>query len=125
MTRQGVLALGTAICVLSLAVGLTPVPAQNCVSSMLANKAQMRQNAERCRVNAELLNSIDSGDRVPARFACDRGVNVSTQLEAFEECARVYLCGMAAYTCAVQKARQGMDCTQAANSCLRDFPVPR
>lgn len=103
--------------------------AQSCASSMRANMSQMAANAIQCGESADLLSSIQRGGSGRTSIAelassCERGRSVTSQLSAFNECSRTYICATLAYSYALENLSSfGGDCTAAANAGLSKFPV--
>jgi hypothetical protein len=58
---------------------------------------------------------------------CYLPLTVASQSESFMECARVYLCGMAAARCGLQQARRTKtdQCVPISRQCLARNPVPQ
>lgn len=58
---------------------------------------------------------------------CDLPMTVASQRESFMECARVYMCGMRAASCGLQRARQTRtnQCVPISRQCLAENPVPQ
>lgn len=112
--------------------GLTAsVYAQSCVDEMAASMQQMAQNALQCGESAQAIgslteNGVISGEIPPETLEqmCQSGVDVNSQLSAFNECSRVYVCATAAYAYALENIGSfGGDCTAAANAGLAHYPV--
>ena len=114
---------------LALFAGISPVCAQSCASGMQQNLTQMAQNAVRCGESADLMSSIQRGGSGRANIeelasSCRSGRSVTSQLSAFNECSRTYVCASLAYAYAIENLnRYSGDCTAAANAGLREFPV--
>ena len=99
--------------------------AQDCSAGKFRQKRlQMLSLAGQCNVESELIASIGAGEDVDDQGACSQPISVNAQNEAFNECARVYLCAARTYSCALKRMAQGEDCQTAAQSCLSEFPVP-
>lgn len=58
---------------------------------------------------------------------CGLPLTVTTQREAFVECARVYLCGMRAASCGLHlaKRRETNNCLPISQACIEKNPVPQ
>jgi hypothetical protein len=77
-----------------------------------------------------ILAADDPGWTITATRAspkCGVPLRVRAQNEAFSECARVYLCGAAAASCGLRRARQTntSDCIPISQACLAEHPVPQ
>jgi hypothetical protein len=77
-----------------------------------------------------ILKPSDPGWTISATHAsprCNEPLWVSGQDVAFSECARVYLCGAAAASCGLRRARQTKtnDCIPISQTCLAQHPVPQ
>ena len=103
----------------------SPTFAQSCISGLKQNRLQMMSLADQCNVNASLMGALEAGEIPPDQGACGRPLSVNAQNEAFNECARVYLCAVRAYNCAIQRAEAGEDCQSAAGACLQEYRVPQ
>ena len=102
-----------------------------CEGEFLPNMQQMISLAESCGEYAGNLASLGtpSGAISPdeLQYSCsvgDASSGVSSQLDAFNECSRVYVCAIAAYNHAILVAdNYGGDCVAAANEGLSVYPV--
>lgn len=58
---------------------------------------------------------------------CDLPMTVVSQREAFMECARVYMCGMRAASCGLERAQQTNtnQCVPISRQCLAENPIPQ
>jgi hypothetical protein len=58
---------------------------------------------------------------------CSLPMTVAAQNEAFMECARVYMCGMRAASCGMERARQSdtNQCIPISRQCLAENPIPQ
>ncbi|MBL8566127.1 MAG: hypothetical protein JNM89_10465 [Hyphomicrobiaceae bacterium] len=96
---------------------------------MISNMQQMADNAIQCGVSAELMSSLQTGGDGSIDFdtlgsMCQSGVSVDSQLEAFNECARINVCAVLAYTYALEHLDEyAGDCRAAAEAGLEQFPV--
>ena len=77
-----------------------------------------------------VLDASDPGWTLTATRAspkCGVPLRVGAQNEAFSECARVYLCGAAAASCGLRRARETdtSDCIPISHACLARHPVPQ
>lgn len=77
-----------------------------------------------------ILEPNDPGWKQTATHAspkCAVPLRVGAQSEAFSECARVYLCGAAAASCGLRRARETNtnDCLPISHACLAEHPVPK
>jgi hypothetical protein len=90
-----------------------------------ANGEQRRAIGE----SADLMSSLQYGGSGVASFddlaaSCRGGRSVSSQLQAFNECSRTYVCAVLAYGYALEHLSEfGGDCTAAAQAGLNEFPV--
>ncbi len=115
------------ICLLTASVGAAQ--AQSCASAMRENMSRMAANAIQCGESADLLSSIQRGGSGRASVeelasSCRAGRSVTSQLSAFNECSRTYICATLAYAYALENLDSyGGDCTAAANAGLREYPV--
>lgn len=104
------------------------VGGQSCVNDMIRSMNEMFTLAAQCEGSAYELESLSSAirsGREPMSYGdCATPIGGYTQLSAFQECARVYLCGAQALACAIGLAQSGMDCTSASTTCLDTNPVP-
>jgi hypothetical protein len=96
---------------------------------MYSNMQQMAQSAISCGESASLMNSIQGGgsggiglDRLADM--CNAKVDVYSQLSAFQQCSRVYVCATLAYAHAIDNiSTYGGDCTAAAGAALQIYKV--
>jgi hypothetical protein len=77
-----------------------------------------------------ILDPSDPGWTLSATRAspkCGVPLRVDAQNDAFSECARVYLCGAAAASCGLRRAREtnSSDCIPISRTCLTQHPVPQ
>jgi hypothetical protein len=98
---------------------------EDCVAQLQQSKMAMMQKAQECNVDAADLGRVDAGYEALSPQECSAPIGVSSQLTAFNECSRVYICGIQATNCAIGLARQGIDCQTAATTCLGEHPVPQ
>jgi hypothetical protein len=112
-----------------LGIGFSTQAKAQCASQMAQNMQQMAQKAIQCGESASLLSSIQNGGtgQISASAlaqSCQRHVDVSSQLSAFNECSRVYICATLAYAYALSNlSNYGGNCTAAANAGLQQYPV--
>lgn len=102
--------------------------AQSCRTGMEANMQTMTEKAVQCGESADLMSSLQSGSgRISLdelSQSCKNGQSVSSQLSAFNECSRVYVCAVLAYSYASAHLDEFKgDCAEAAKAGLRAFPV--
>lgn len=135
MAKSGNLARAQNLALLLLFVGVsvsartTDGLAQQCAVQMRQSQQQMAGLALKCGENASLIGSISAGGDGGIPFEmhaknCSTGRSVSSQLSAFNECSRTYVCAVLAYGYALSNLKSfGGDCTAAANAGLQRFPV--
>lgn len=122
--RKFIAALSFSLACSSLAGNAFP-----CESDMIANMQQMAENAIQCGQSAEFMSSLQAGGDGSIDFdtlssMCNSGINVDNQLDAFNECSRINICGVLAYTYALEHLDEhGGDCQSAAAAGLEQFPV--
>lgn len=121
--------LKLAIGIISLNMGLSYANAA-CEAEFLPNMKQMTSLAKQCGVRASLLASIGtpsgaiSFDDLSTSCRAGQATGDVNQLDSFNDCARVYVCGVAAYNYAIEHADEsGGDCNAAARAGLTAFPV--
>src|SRR6185503_836960 len=68
--------------------------------------------------------SVTDGSATPN---CNLPTYVVAQNESFLECARVYMCGVAAADCGINRARRtnNSQCTEISRACLVEHPIPQ
>ncbi|MGB4952241.1 MAG: hypothetical protein WBO55_16575 [Rhizobiaceae bacterium] len=100
----------------------------DCADDMIANMEQMASLALQCGERADLIASITSRsgrlDINDLSNSCRQRVDNTGQLDAFNECSRVYICAAQAYAYALDHlSEHGGDCSAAAAEALIYFPV--
>ncbi len=119
------LAVALALVIHGTGNGVFAQSAATCVQSFQQRKMEMVRFAQQCDVSAAELGSVDAGHNALSPQECSYPIGVVSQLSAFNECARVYVCAIQTYNCAIRKVEGGWDCQTAAASCLAEYPVPQ
>jgi hypothetical protein len=94
-----------------------------CIPYLRGKLQEMHSGAEQCGLSAGDMYTFPGSN--PDQYECEAGGDVSSQLEAFQQCARVYTCAARFYNCAIENKNSGMDCRSAMNACTADNPVPQ
>jgi hypothetical protein len=95
-------------------------------STYTSSNQSIPASAQSCVDQMSASTGVISGAIPPEKLEtmCQSRVDVSSQLNAFNECSRVYVCAIAASEYAIENiASYGGDCTAAANAGLAKYPV--
>lgn len=103
-------------------------PVETCVRQAKVALFQVRSFASQCGAQERDLASIDAGVFPSSPKPCSAPIVVSSQQEAFSECARLYQCAKAALDCVVETVRASGTCdpqdTGVSCACMQRHPIP-
>jgi hypothetical protein len=94
-----------------------------CIPYLDGQYRNMESGASQCGLSASDMATFPGQN--DDEYDCGGGLDVSSQLEAFQACARVYTCAARFYECAIKNKKSGMGCRQAMNSCTSANPIPK